>query len=133
MGQGDHAALFPAIALVSGQFFMLDALYPKVRKGACIDDRNFRGEFNDVIATYHLVYDYDIAAGHKLQASKNVMLATTQTSRNALAKLTLHGHKVTCPAYTILTGDVISTRPPQIYCACKSTDARRHPHGSEAQ
>ena len=33
MGQGDHAALFPSIALVSGQFYMIDALYPKVRKG----------------------------------------------------------------------------------------------------
>ena len=48
---------------------MIDALYPKVRKGACIDDRNFRAVYNEVMATYHLVYDYDIAAGHKLQAS----------------------------------------------------------------
>ena len=29
MGQGDHAALFPAIALVSGQFYLLNILYPK--------------------------------------------------------------------------------------------------------
>ena len=70
MGQGDHAALFPAIALVSGQVYMIDALYPNVRKGACIDDRNFRGTYDDVMGTYHAVYDFDIAARHMLQAPK---------------------------------------------------------------
>ena len=44
-----------------------------------------------------------------LQASKNVMMATTQKSRDELRKLVLHGHKVSCPNYTILTGDVVST------------------------
>jgi hypothetical protein len=109
MGQGDHGALFPAVALVSGQFFMLDLLYPQVRKGACIDDRNFRGSYNDVLGTYHAVYDFDIAAGHMLQASKNVMMTTTQKSRDKLKQLSLHGHKVSCPNYTILTGDVVTT------------------------
>ena len=109
MGQGDHAALFPAIALVSGQFYMIDALYPNVRKGACIDDRNYRGAYDDVMATYHVIYDYDTVAGHKLQASKNVILATTQKSRDALTSVVLHGRKVSCPAYTVLTGNVIST------------------------
>ena len=42
-GQGDLCSLFPAIALVSGQFFMVDMLYPSIRMGAQIDDRNFRG------------------------------------------------------------------------------------------
>ena len=97
MGQGDHAALFPAIAFVSGQLFMIDILYPSVRKGACIDDRNFRGNYEDVMGTYHVIYDFDIAAGHMLQASKNVMMATTQESRDALRKVVLHGHKVSCP------------------------------------
>jgi hypothetical protein len=110
MGQGDHAALFPAVGLVSGQFYMIDLLYPAVNKGACIDDRNFRGSYEDVIGTYHAVYDFDIAAGHMLQASKNVMMATTQKSRDKLKQLTLHGHKVSCPDHTILTGDVISTQ-----------------------
>ena len=109
MGQADHAAPFPAIALVSGQFYMIDALYPNARKGACIDDRNFRGTYADVMATYHVIYDYDIAAGHMLQASKNVMMATTEKSRDALKKVVLHGHPVSCPAYTVLTGDVITT------------------------
>ena len=70
MGQGDHAALFPAIAHVSGQFYMINALDPNVRKGACTDDRNFRGTYNDVMTTYHVIYDFDIATGHMLQASK---------------------------------------------------------------
>ena len=55
--------------------------------GACIDDRNFRGIYADVMATYHVIYDYDIAAGHMLQASKNVMMATSEKSREALKKV----------------------------------------------
>ena len=29
-GQGDVSSLFPAIALVSGQFYMVELLYPKI-------------------------------------------------------------------------------------------------------
>ena len=37
------------------------------------------------------------------------MTATTQRGRDAIANLTLHGHKVKCPNYNIPTGDIINT------------------------
>ena len=64
MGQGDISTLFPASALVSGQFYMINAYFPKIRVGACIDDRNYRGSYDDIAGTYDFISEYDIIAGH---------------------------------------------------------------------
>ena len=64
LGQGDLATLFPALALVSGQFNMINQLLPQVRMGSIIDDRNFRGTLSDIEKTFEIAFAYDRAAGH---------------------------------------------------------------------
>ena len=83
-GQGDATALFPAIAFVSGQFRMIELLFPKVTMGACIDDRNCRGALADVISTYHAVHAFCKMAGHKLQDSKSIITSTCAVERQAI-------------------------------------------------
>ena len=107
-GQGDLCSLFPAIALVSGQFFMVELLYPKIRMGAQIDDRNFRGNLDEIIATYYLVHDFDKVAGHILEPSKTVFAAATAKERARIRTLSLHGHTPKCPNHFVLVGDGIT-------------------------
>ena len=70
MGQGDVATLVPALAMVSGQFYMVGVHYPRIRKGACIDDRTFCGSLQDITSMYAHIAEYDRAAGHFIQTEK---------------------------------------------------------------
>lgn len=108
-GQGDVCALFPAIALVSGQFYMVEALYPRVRMGAVIDDRNFRGDLKDIEKVYRLVHEYDIAAGQSLQDEKTIITSTSASEREEIRKLDLHGHNPSCPDFFVMVGNLITT------------------------
>ena len=56
LGQGDVMSLIPAFLLVSWQFRMLDIRHPLVRKGAYIDDRNFRGTLQQLIQGHTETY-----------------------------------------------------------------------------
>ena len=91
MGQGDISTLFPALALVCGQFYMINLYFPQVCMGACIDDRNYRGSFSDIVATYDLISEYDTVAGHKTQPDKNALAATSKSDTDKIKKLVLDG------------------------------------------
>ena len=108
-GQGDVCALFPAIALVSGQFYMVEALFPRVRMGAVIDDRNFRGDLKDIEKVYHLVREFDIAAGQSLQDEKTSITSTSAIEREDIKKLDLYGHHPSCPDFFVMVGNLITT------------------------
>ena len=108
-GQGDVCALFPAIALVSGQFYMVEALFPNVRMGAVIDDRNFRGDLKDIEKVYHLVHEFDIAAGQSLQDEKTIITSTSASKRDDIKKLDLYGHHPSCPDFFVMVGNLMTT------------------------
>ena len=109
MGQGDVATLLPALAMVSGQFYMVSLHYPRVRMGACIDDRNFRGPLDDLIQMYAHIAKYDKAAGHFIQTEKTSMAATCKDDQRAIKAIELDGHKPKVKDHDVLTGDIVTT------------------------
>ena len=109
MGQGDIATLFLALAVVSGQFYMINLYYPSVRMGACIDDRNYRGSYEDVVGTYELISEYDQIAGHMTQPLKNAMAATDNGDVAKIQNLVLDGAAPKLVTHEVLVGDLIST------------------------
>ena len=66
-GQGVPLSLIPALAFVSIQFSMVTVQWPKIKMGAVIDDRNFRGDEKDVGEVYQAVDRYDTAAGQTIE------------------------------------------------------------------
>ena len=109
MGQGDVGTLVPALAMVSGQFYMVSLHYPSIRKGACIDDRNFRGKLQDITSMYARIAEYDRAAGHFIQPEKTAIAATHDDDKLAIRDVVLDGFKPTLKECDVLTGDIITT------------------------
>jgi hypothetical protein len=109
MGQGDVATLIPALAMVSGQFYMVSLRYPSIRKGACIDDRNFRGSLQDITSMYPLIAAYDRAAGHFIQPEKTTLAATDAEDRLAIKKVQMDGLQPNIKSCDVLTGDIVTT------------------------
>ena len=87
LGQGDSAALYAALGMVSAQFYMLDDLHPAIRKGSCVDDRNLRGPFDELLSAFADVQEFDRLAGHFTNAEK---IAVTATHPKQLTKLAKH-------------------------------------------
>ena len=77
--------------------------------GACIDDRNFRGDYEDVVGTYALISDYDQAAGHMTQPTKNAMAATDKGDAAKIQRLVLDGSAPKLVTHEVLVGDIITT------------------------
>ena len=53
LGQGDSFSLIAALALVSIQFQYVTAHIPTIRLGSVLDDRNVRGQTDDVIKAFN--------------------------------------------------------------------------------
>ena len=77
--------LVPALLLVSMQFYAVEDQIPsvRVRKGAYMNDRNFRGTLDELIQVDKIIHDFDKAAGHTTQAKKTAFAATTVNDRQA--------------------------------------------------
>ena len=88
---------------------MVEALYPHIRMGAVIDDRNFRGPLNDILEVYHLIHDYDFAAGQRLQDIQTIITSTSAEEREAIRALELYGHSPSCPDFFVMVGNLITT------------------------
>jgi len=88
-GQGEVMTLVPALLLVSMQFYVVEAQLPKVRKGASMDDRNYRGTLGELTQVDKIIHAFDKAAGHTTQAKKIAFAATLDTDRLRLEKMTL--------------------------------------------
>ena len=58
-GQGDVYSILAAVALVSVQFAYIQDKYPELRMGSCVDDRNIRGSFQDVVDAFRDMEEYD--------------------------------------------------------------------------
>ena len=109
MGQGDISTLFPALALVFGQLYMVNQYYPQIRMGACIGDRNFRGRLLKILRKYEVISEYDRIAGQILQPDKTGIAATAAEDREAIKKLTLDGQAPKLVAHEVLVGDLVTT------------------------
>ena len=70
-----------------------------------IDDRNYRGNYKDILATYHTIAEYDLLAGHLTQPTKNAMAATHQHDTDKIRKLSLDGETVKLKQHDVLVGD----------------------------
>ena len=77
--------------------------------GACIDDRNYRGSFEDVVGTYEIISEYDQIAGHMTQPIKNAMAATSKEDTAKIQDLVLDGAAPKLVTHEVLVGDLIST------------------------
>ena len=64
MAAGDSLALMVALVFVSTQFHYLTQHHRRLRMGACVDDRNIRGTYDDVVQAYYRIMRFDAAAGH---------------------------------------------------------------------
>jgi hypothetical protein len=51
--------LIPALLLVSMQFYGVEAQLPLVRKGAYMDDRNFRGTLDELVQVDEIIHAFD--------------------------------------------------------------------------
>ena len=109
MGQGDVTTLFPELALVSGQFCMVNQQFPSIRMGACIDDPNFRGPLGDILCTYDSIAQYDKHAGHLLQTDKTAIAATHQLDRDHMWAITFEGVKPNFKHHDVLVGDIVTS------------------------
>ena len=109
LGQGDPLSLIPALILVTWQFNMLDKKHPKVTKGAVVDDRNLRGECDDVAEAYRDAADFDAKAGHILQHEKTMVTTTTKNEAKNAKTLDFEGHRPKAANQQIVVGNLIST------------------------
>ena len=55
---------------VSWQFKIIDELHPTITTGAYLDDRNFRGDVDELIRLDKTIGDLDAAAGPTTQHDK---------------------------------------------------------------
>ena len=136
VGQGDPLSLVPAIVFVSWQFLMVDKLYnapansilragaaraagalrriqkqpsvPRVKMGACIDDRNFRGTLSDLESLYPTISAFDKAAGHYLQPDKTTIHTTRPKDAKRARTLNLDGHKPRVNYTEVLIGEPVN-------------------------
>jgi len=111
VGQGDPFSLLPALILTSLQFNLITEKWPRLRMGAVIDDRNFRGSYDDIVASLAFIEAFDNAAGHEMQHSKTTFAATSRDLELRLQGLRLGSAGVPPKVcnQTVLVGDVIAT------------------------
>ena len=109
LGQGDPLTLVVALLYVSVQFVALDQICPKLRKSVVVDDRNLRGEGEDILRAWNFIYRFGIRAGHLTNPKKLALLATTKSGKAWCGNLTLEGVKPKILDKEILVGDVITT------------------------
>ena len=84
LGQGDSLSMMIALMFVSVQFYYLDKFHWNVTKGSCLDDRNIRGEHDDVLNAHRDIKRIDEAAGHFSNPTKLAATATTAEGRSRL-------------------------------------------------
>ena len=71
LGQGDPLSLAPAVILPSWQSRLINHQFGSlVKMGACVDDRNFRGQVATLEQVYHVASSFDKKAGHSMQQKK---------------------------------------------------------------
>ena len=109
LGQGDPLTLVVALLYVSVQFVALDQICPKLRKSVVVDDRNLRGEGEDILRAWNFIYRFGIRAGHLTNPKKLALLATTKSGKAWCGNLTLEGVKPKILDKEMLVGDVITT------------------------
>ena len=88
---------------------MCQSRYPNVEKGAVVDDRNFRGPFNDIMQVFDDINKFDLAAGHLMQEGKTVFAATHPRDRQKLRLHKINGKPIKVVSNTVLVGDLITT------------------------
>ena len=88
---------------------MINQHFPQIRMGACIDDRNFKGNLHDIVQTHDLISTYDRLAGHLMQPNKTAIAATATEVCVAIKKLTLDGHPPKLVSHEVLVGDLVTT------------------------
>ena len=87
LAAGDSMALLVALAFVSCQFSYIQRHVPNVALGACVDDRNIRGSFDDVTHAYRLTMRFDSCAGHFNNHKKLNVITTTPSAKKRLRKI----------------------------------------------
>ena len=89
--------LLLALLLVSWQFKMVQAKFPHVQMGAYSDDRNYRGDLNDLIELDAEIMRFDSAAGPQTQNDKTTWLLTDRTQRSQFMNQVINGIRPKCP------------------------------------
>ena len=84
-GQGDTYSILVALALVAVQFNYIQSKFPTLRMGSCVDDRNIRGEFQQVLQAYQEMAKYDALAGHFNNVKKMALSSTCPKVRKKIA------------------------------------------------
>jgi hypothetical protein len=120
-GQGDVLSLIPALLLVSFQFRVIEAKLPLVKMGAYMDDRNFRGQLEDLLQVDNVIHDFDHLAGHATQGKKTAFIATCKKDKEKLKKTLLQGTVPKLPLQIVIVGyGITASRRKQ----CKAADNR---------
>ena len=109
LGQGDPLTLIVALLYVSVQFVALDKICPGLAKSAVVDDRNIRGNRDDILKAWDFIYHFDLRAGHLTNPKKLALMATTKKGKEWCESLCLEGAKPNILAKEVLVGDVITT------------------------
>ena len=87
MAAGDSLALLVALCFVSSQFTCVQQHHPTLAMGACVDDRNIRGSYEEVTAAYQRILQFDHLAGHFNNLKKLAIVATQPATRRRLKQL----------------------------------------------
>ena len=75
IGQGDVFCMLVAVVNVTIQFRYINSCAPQVALSAVVDDRAFRGKYDDVLAAVNAVMEFDATAGHVTNPKKLAFLA----------------------------------------------------------
>ena len=126
-GQGDVLSLIPALLYVSWQFKMTDKEFPRVTKGAYLDDRNYRGDLQDILKLDKVINEFDHLAGHATQNDKTVYLMTDREERQRFMRTTVNGKQPKCPLHSEMLGYVMTVSKQK---CCTYTDKRMKKSGS---
>ena len=109
-GQGDSFSLLAALIIVSIEFRMLDARWPKVLKGSVVDDRNLVGTAADVIGATRDCMAFDKKAGLRNNLPKFLGMANNLEDRQLLASTIFDGHPLKVTDETALVGFGLTTK-----------------------
>ena len=81
-GQGDSLWLLDALIITTVQFNYIQDAHPQVSMSSVIDDRNFRGPTECVIAATSDAIEFDGIAGLDNSLKKFAALSTTKEGRD---------------------------------------------------
>ena len=109
LGQGDPFTLIVALVYVSVQFRVLEDRFPGISMDAVVDDRNLRGRRETVRDAVVEVGIFDKMAGHRTNAAKMAILATTKLAQQWFMEKVFEGVRAKVATRTTLVGDTVTT------------------------